>query len=88
MRKRPGDSFCLAMSVPWEGHRVTDWFGVEGTIRGHLGQLPALSRDICSHTRVLRALPSLEWFQGGTCATCQAASQAGRARGEHHIYLL
>ena len=49
-----GDGFCL-------GHRIIDWFGWEGTCEDHLFHPPAVSRDISSQTRVLRAPSNLAW---------------------------
>jgi len=40
-------------------HRIIAYFGLEGTFRGHLVQLPAVSRDIFNYTRLLRAPSNL-----------------------------
>jgi len=52
-------------------HRITGWFGLEGTFRGHLAQPPAVRRDIFKWIRVLRApsqLP-LNVFMDGASTT-------------------
>ena len=45
----------------WGDHGLTDWFGWEGTFRGHPVQPPAMGRDISNQMRVLRAPSNLAW---------------------------
>jgi len=38
---------------------IIEWFGLEGTFKGHLVQPPAVSRDIFNWIRLLRAPSNL-----------------------------
>jgi len=49
----------LDPSVQHPVPRFTEWFGLEGTFKGHLVQPSAISRDIFNWIRLLRALSSL-----------------------------
>ena len=42
-------------------HGLTDWFGWDGTVKGHPVQPPAMGRDISNQVRVLRAPSNLVW---------------------------
>ena len=42
-----------------QNHRTIEKFGLEGTFKGHLVQPPAMSRDIFTQTRLLRAPSNL-----------------------------
>jgi len=52
-------SLVPARSATVVNHRIIEWFGWEGTFRGHLAQPPAVSRDIFNQTRLLRAPSNL-----------------------------
>lgn len=55
-------------------HSITEYFGLEGTLTGHLFQPPAMSRDIFNYIRLLRAS---DFYNEGDKTLTQAAQRDG-----------
>jgi len=51
-------------STSIRNHRITEWFGVEGTFEGHLVYPPATSRDVFTQVAQSPVQPGLECSQG------------------------
>jgi len=62
-------SWCLSaasLQLPGFAHRITEWFGLEGTLRGHPAQPPCREQGYLQLDQVAQSpiQPGLECFQG------------------------
>lgn len=64
---------CVHMHTDMQ-YRISEEFGLEGTLKGHLGQPPAMTRDIFNQTRLLRDLSNLTF---NVCRNAAATTSLG-----------
>lgn len=54
-----GGMSTIIIQEPPTHHRITEWFGLEGTFKGHLIHPPSITRDTSHSPRVLQAWPGI-----------------------------